>query len=106
ADVVVAIDADFLGEGPGHVRYARDFAGRRAPRPGAPMNRLYAVETAPTLAGAMADHRAALSPPAVLRWLGELDAALRGEGASGLPLVRAAARDLQAHAGRALIVAG
>ncbi|HET9471822.1 MAG TPA: molybdopterin dinucleotide binding domain-containing protein, partial [Usitatibacter sp.] len=106
ADVVVALDADFLGEGPGHVRYARDFAGRRKPRADAPMNRLYAVETAPTLAGAMADHRAALPPAAILRWLGELAAALRGEGTADLPLVRAAARDLQAHRGRALLVPG
>ena len=29
ADVVFAIDADFLTTGPGHVRYARDFADRR-----------------------------------------------------------------------------
>jgi Fe-S-cluster-containing dehydrogenase component len=106
AEVIVALDADFLGEGPGHVRYARDFAGRRAPHGAAPMNRLYAVETAPTLAGAMADHRAALAPPRVLHWLGQLDAALRGEGAADLPLVRAAARDLQAHRGRALVVPG
>jgi len=106
ADVVVALDADFLGEGPGHVRYARDFAGRRKARDGAPMNRLYAVETAPTLAGAMADHRAALEPAAILRWLGQLDAALRGEGAADLPLVRTAAQDLLAHRGRALVVAG
>jgi len=106
ADVVVALDADFLGEGPGHVRYARDFAGRRKPRADAPMNRLYAVETAPTLAGAMADHRAALSPPALLRWLGQLEAALRGEGAADLPLVRLAAHDLLTHRGRALVVPG
>ena len=29
ADVVLSIDADFLASGPGHVRYARDFADRR-----------------------------------------------------------------------------
>ena len=26
ADVIVSLDADFLGAGPGHLRYARDFA--------------------------------------------------------------------------------
>ena len=30
ADVVSALDADFLGSGPGSVRYARDFSSRRA----------------------------------------------------------------------------
>ena len=34
ADVVVALDADFLTSGPGHVRYSRDFADRRKIREG------------------------------------------------------------------------
>ena len=29
ADVIVALDADFLACGPGRLRYARDFADRR-----------------------------------------------------------------------------
>src|SRR2546427_8100492 len=29
ADVILALDADFPGSGPGSVRYARDFADRR-----------------------------------------------------------------------------
>jgi Fe-S-cluster-containing dehydrogenase component/anaerobic selenocysteine-containing dehydrogenase len=106
ADVVVALDADFLGAVPGHLRHAREFAARRAPSASQPMNRLYAIETAPSLTGAMADHRLALSPAAIERWLGELGAALGGQGGSGTPLVRAVARDLEAHRGRALIVAG
>jgi len=106
ADIVLALDADFLGEGPGHLRYAREFAGRRAASAERPMNRLYAVETAPTLAGAMADHRLPLPPAAILAWLAELDAALRGAGNATLPLVRAAARDLLAHRGRAVVVPG
>ena len=39
ADVIVALDADFLGWGPGNLRYTRDFTSRR--RVDA-MNRLYA----------------------------------------------------------------
>jgi len=105
-DVVLALDADFLGEGPGHLRYARDFISRRKPAPGRSMCRLYAVEPATTLTGAMADHRVPLAPPDVLRWLGELDAQLRGAGSATLPLVAAVARELRAHRGRALIVAG
>jgi molybdopterin-containing oxidoreductase family iron-sulfur binding subunit len=31
ADVILSLDADFLGCGPGSLRYARDFAARRRP---------------------------------------------------------------------------
>ncbi len=104
ADVVVAVDADFVGVGPGHLRYARDFIARRRPTAQAPMSRLYVVESSPTLAGAMADHRVALAPAALERWLGELASAL--DGAKSSPLATAAARELLAHRGRALIVPG
>ncbi len=58
ADVLVALDADFLGSGPGHLRYAHDFAARRRePLTAERMNRLYAVEPTPTITGARADHR-------------------------------------------------
>ena len=64
ADVVLALDADFLGCEPGTVRYQHDFAGRRRVRASgeggiaaADMNRLYAVECMLTTTGASADHR-------------------------------------------------
>jgi molybdopterin-containing oxidoreductase family iron-sulfur binding subunit len=106
ADVIVSLDADFIGNGPGHLRYARDFVSRRKPARERPMPRLYAVETATTLAGAMADHRVPLAPAAILQWLGELDRELHAPGSASLPLVRAAARELLAHRGHALVVAG
>ena len=58
ADVVLSLDADFLACGPGSVRYARDFADRRrVSDEQKTMNRLYAVESTPSLTGAKADHR-------------------------------------------------
>src|SRR5579872_1618820 len=48
ADVIVALDADFLASGPGSLRYARDFARRRRPEDAERMNRLYALESMPT----------------------------------------------------------
>lgn len=58
AQIVLALDADFLSYGPGCVRYARDFASKRRVRDGQiAMNRLYVVETTPSNTGAMADHR-------------------------------------------------
>src|SRR2546429_9296201 len=29
ADVILSLDSDFLGSGPGHIRYAREFSRRR-----------------------------------------------------------------------------
>lgn len=55
AAVIVCLDADLIGCGPGHLRYARQFAARR--RPDAAGNRLYAAESMPTSTGARADHR-------------------------------------------------
>jgi MoCo/4Fe-4S cofactor protein with predicted Tat translocation signal len=57
ADTVLSLDADFLGLFSGSVRYARDFTSRRQAET---MNRLYAVESSPTLTGSFADHRLAL----------------------------------------------
>jgi MoCo/4Fe-4S cofactor protein with predicted Tat translocation signal len=60
ADVIVALDSDFLASGPNHLRYARQFAKRRKPE--GKMNRLYAIESMPTPTGFMADHRLAMTP--------------------------------------------
>lgn len=58
ADVVLALDSDFLSHIPGNLRYARDFSSRRRVESGqANMNRLYVVESTPTITGAVADHR-------------------------------------------------
>ena len=60
--MILSLDADFVVDGPASLRYARDFTARRK-RPGEqPMNRLYAVESTPTLTGAIADHRLPLRP--------------------------------------------
>ncbi|MEX1139026.1 MAG: TAT-variant-translocated molybdopterin oxidoreductase [Bacteroidota bacterium] len=62
ADVVVALDSDFLIHGPGAVRYARDFAQKRkVAGDKKTMNRLYAVECSPSNVGAVADHRLAVN---------------------------------------------
>ncbi|HVO95595.1 MAG TPA: TAT-variant-translocated molybdopterin oxidoreductase, partial [Terriglobales bacterium] len=66
AQVILSLGADFLFEGPANVRYARDFANqRRVDRPNAEMNRLYVVESTPSITGAMADHRLPLPPQAL-----------------------------------------
>jgi len=58
ADIVLAIDSDFLNPIETGIGYAQGFAARRNPeQKGAPMNRLYAVENHYTVTGGMADHR-------------------------------------------------
>jgi molybdopterin-containing oxidoreductase family iron-sulfur binding subunit len=118
ADVIVTLDADFVASGPASIRYSRDFAARRragveaepaGTAPHAPiMNRLYAIESTPTLTGAKADHRLALRAS-------EIEAAARalsGGDAGSLSNSRAqkflvtVAADLQAHRGRSLVIAG
>jgi MoCo/4Fe-4S cofactor protein with predicted Tat translocation signal len=83
ADVVVALDSDFLSCGGAHLRQARDFVAKRRLTGGArDMNRLYVAEPAPTSTGAKADERIAAA------W------------------VAAAAADLKTHAGRSIVIAG
>src|SRR5262249_50545054 len=58
ADVILALDSDFLDCGEGNLEMVRGFTSRR--RVSAPkdsMNRLYVVEHRFSLTGAMADHR-------------------------------------------------
>jgi len=58
ADVILALDSDFLNPAETGIGYAAGFAARRNPdQMGAPMNRLYVVENHFTITGGMADHR-------------------------------------------------
>ena len=116
ADVVVSLDAEFLVNGPGHARYAREFASRRdlAAGPDSKMNRLYVVESMPTSAGAVSDHRLPLRSTDVDAFARQLAAAVGvsvpASAASGAKIpadwVAAVGRDLAAHRGSSLIVAG
>jgi molybdopterin-containing oxidoreductase family iron-sulfur binding subunit len=58
ADVVLALDSDFLDCGEGDLASARAFTARRRVKSASDsMNRLYVVENRFTITGAMADHR-------------------------------------------------
>jgi len=61
AQLVLAVDCDFIGTEQDHVRLAREFANnRKVEGPTDSMSRLYVVETQLTTTGAAADHRLAL----------------------------------------------
>jgi molybdopterin-containing oxidoreductase family iron-sulfur binding subunit len=117
ADVVLALDADFLCAGPGHLRYARDFMSRRRVRTTeqnaaqAEMNRLYVVETAVSSTGAKADHRLAVRMQDIEAVARAIASELQLPGISSpaehlRSWASAVARDLKAHEGRCLVVAG
>jgi MoCo/4Fe-4S cofactor protein with predicted Tat translocation signal len=57
ADVIVALDCDFLGCEESNLDAVRAFASRRKADGEAKMNRLYVVENRYTITGGMADHR-------------------------------------------------
>jgi molybdopterin-containing oxidoreductase family iron-sulfur binding subunit len=113
AAVILALDADFLSCGPGHLRYVRDFAARRRAWSGpAEMSRLYAVEATPSNTGAVADHRLPLRAGAIAAFARDLAVTLQVlKEPPGQPPPYAAwlaqlAADLDRHRGTSLVLAG
>jgi MoCo/4Fe-4S cofactor protein with predicted Tat translocation signal len=117
ADVIVSLDADVLGCGPASLRHAREFVARRDPSRPDQMNRLYAVEGMPTSTGSRADHRLAMRPSQIEAVARQMAEAIRsgGTGATSqaggsqdrrAKWIDAVTRDLLAHRGRCLVLAG
>ncbi len=114
ADVIVALDSDFLGSGPGSLRYARQFSARRRVRGSqTEMNRLYAVEPMPTPTGTKADHRMPLRAADVEQFAWSLAAAVgantggrKGAATAADKWIAPIVRDLQKHRGSSLVIAG
>ena len=132
ADVILSLDADFLGgiAHPGFLPLAAAYAERHrfdAEEPEKKMNRLYVVESMPTVTGFKAEHRLALKPseiaafatalasgssatfsnPEAAKFLTELSADLKATGGKCVvipgeqasPAVHAAAYKLNASLG-------
>jgi MoCo/4Fe-4S cofactor protein with predicted Tat translocation signal len=110
ADVILALDADFLGgiAFPGHLPLSAAWAERHRYDESKTMNRMYVVETMPSVTGYKAEHRLALKPS-------EIDAfasALSGGNAPALSNPDAQKfftellKDLKAASGRAVVIAG
>ena len=114
ADVIVSFEDDFLFEGAGQIRYTKDFtARRRIDDKTLVMNRLYVVESTPSVTGGRADHRLPLAPSHVAASVRLLAAELglnvappRGLDAAASAWIKAAAKDLLAKKGTGLVTAG
>ena len=126
ADVVLALDSDFLGCAEGTIEGIKGFTkARRIDEPNGKMNRLYAVENRYTVTGGMADHRLRIPASQVgvfaLKLAAEIstatsDATLtticqtlgKAAATASFPAgwVEESAKDLVANRGRALVLAG
>ncbi len=113
AEVILSLDADFLEYGPAQMVYSRHFTDKRRIREDqTDMNRLYVVESTPTITGSMADHRLPLRSSdvedfarAVAKGLGmDVD----GDIADVAPAewVDAVVEDLKAHEGASIVMVG
>ncbi len=116
ADRILSLDADFLLTMVGSVRYAHDFAEKRRVRSTTTeMNRLYVIESTPTITGAMADHSLPVRPTdvqqltvAIAAQLGVNTGGLTGAIPPKVPAewVPALVKDLNAHRGASIVIAG
>jgi Fe-S-cluster-containing dehydrogenase component/anaerobic selenocysteine-containing dehydrogenase len=118
AKVIVALDADFLHDGPEANRLSRQFGATREPGP--EMNRLYVAEPCPTPTGTLADHRLRVRGRDILALTQALAAELAkdpsgsalaplaqaGMGSGDARFIAALAKDLLANRGRSVVIAG
>ncbi|MBC7796492.1 MAG: TAT-variant-translocated molybdopterin oxidoreductase, partial [Pyrinomonadaceae bacterium] len=110
ADRVLSLGCDFLADF--NVRYIRDFSDkRRLSTVKKEMNRLYVAESTPTITGAKSDHRLSIRPSqmeglakAIAKALGVAN--VNTDYAENANWVAAMAKDLLAHRGKTIIVAG
>ena len=110
AAVIVSLDADFLCSSmPGSLRYARDYSARRraaAVNPNAHPPRLYVAEGTPSITGGMAEHRLRMRTSEVAAFAAALAQELKAPSNGSSAAVRAIAKDLRAHPGESIVIAG
>jgi molybdopterin-containing oxidoreductase family iron-sulfur binding subunit len=108
ADVILSLDADFLGgiAHPGFLPMAAAYAERHRYAEGSTMNRMYVVETGATVTGFKAEHRLALKPSELVAFATAL--AGGGTGLSGEQQAFATSllKDLKASAGKCVVIPG
>jgi len=121
ADVILALDADFLGgiAFPGFLPLSAAYAERHRYDEGKTMNRLYVVETMPTVTGYKAEHRLGLKPSEIDSFVSLLQVAM-GQGTASTSasnyadnrfpevqkFAQAVAENLKSKSGRCVVMAG
>jgi MoCo/4Fe-4S cofactor protein with predicted Tat translocation signal len=110
ADVILSLDADFLGgiAHPGFLPMAAAYSARHRYEEGQTMNRMYVVETMATVTGGKAEHRLALKPSDLAKFASGLAS---GDAGSGWTPEQAAfyasvQKDLAANSGKCVVIPG
>ena len=105
AEIIVSLDADFLFEGPANLMLTKAFSKKRRD-PAAEFNRLYVVESAPSITGAKADVRWRRKPSEVMAFVQQLAAELLQGVPAASPEIRQLADELRQNHGKSVIMAG
>ncbi len=114
ADVILALDSDFLNPSDVGPAYAAGFYRRRDPK-GDKMNRLYVVENHYSNTGGLADHRLRLKASDIAAFAGALAAKVGAPGGAKFPgaagkfdeaWLNGVAEDLMSAKGRSLVLVG
>jgi MoCo/4Fe-4S cofactor protein with predicted Tat translocation signal len=111
AEVIVCFDSDLLGDHPNQVRHAHDWALGRKSADSGKMSRLYSAESAMSITGGIADQRLAIRSAKIGELVVGLAHRLKLRSSSSnlngsSEFVDALAKDLKAHPGKSLVVAG
>ncbi|SFS02227.1 quinol:cytochrome c oxidoreductase iron-sulfur protein precursor [Granulicella pectinivorans] len=110
ADVILSLDADFLGGigHPGFLPLAAGYAERHKYEESKELNRLYVVESTPTVTGFKAEHRLALKPSLIAAFAAGLasGAAPAGLDADQQKFFAILSKDLKSAAGKAVVIPG
>ena len=110
ADVILSLDADFLGgiHHPGFLPMSRAYSERHRYEEGKPMNRMYVVETTPSVTGFKAEHRLALKPSDIDSFARALvsGTAPQLSNPAAQSFFNAVLADLKQSGGRCAVIAG
>jgi molybdopterin-containing oxidoreductase family iron-sulfur binding subunit len=110
ADVILSLDADFLGgiAHPGFLPLAAGYSERHRYEEGKTMNRLYVVETMPTVTGLKAEHRLGLKPSEIANFAQALVSGTAPQGASSeqQKFFSALNEDLKKSGGKCVVIPG
>ena len=111
ADVILSLDADFLGgiQHPGFLPMAAAYAERHrynAEEPKKVMNRLYVVESMPTVTGFKAEHRLALKPSQIAGFAQALATGTAPSNPDEAAFFQALQTDLKASGGKCVVIPG
>jgi len=108
ADVILSLDADFLGgiAHPGFLPMAAAFAERHRYEEGKTMNRMYVVESMSTVTGFKADHRLALKPSDLVAFANALSSGASLANPAQQKFLTALMSDLKASGGKCVVIPG